>query len=148
MISQKLLKLFFTFAVTSFAGVPGPASAADEAIDIGSRRELFVDRLLIGELKNATLKLHAPQLAPPVSAARPAGHYATVLRAPDKFQFYYRGDKDPQVTWKTHGLEAYHDGEVTLYAESDDGISWTRPRLGLFEHPAFPEGNIVLMNEI
>ncbi len=79
--------------------------------------------------------------------ARPHGHYATVLRAADRFQFYYRGDKDPKVTWKTHGIEAYHDGEVTLYAESKDAIAWAKPELGLFEHPSFPEGNIVLMNE-
>lgn len=115
--------------------------------DIGSRRELFVDQFLVGELKNATHVLHAPQLAPSVALPRPHGHYATVLKADDKFQFYYRGDKDPKVTWKTHGIEAYHDGEVTLYAESKDAIQWTTPKLGLFEHPSFPEGNIVLMDE-
>ena len=106
-----------------------------------------MDRLLVGEMKKTTLKLHEPILAEPLKEPRPNGHYATVLKAADKFQFYYRGDKDPKVTWKTHGLEAYHDGEVTLYAESKDGIAWTRPKLGLFEHPSFPEGNIVLMNE-
>ena len=122
--------------------------AADDPVAIGSRRELFVDRLLVGELKKSTLKLHEPQLAEPlVKEARPHGHYATVLKAVDKFQFYYRGDKDPTVTWKSHGIEAYHDGEVTLYAESKDAIHWSRPRLGLFDHPSFPEGNIVLMNE-
>jgi hypothetical protein len=118
-----------------------------DAIDVGMRRELFVDRLLIDRLEGARLKLHEPRLAPPVSPPRPHGHYATVLFAGDKFQFYYRGDKDPRVTWKTHGIEAYHDGEVTLYAESRDGIHWTLPKLGLFEHPSFPAGNIVLMNE-
>jgi hypothetical protein len=122
--------------------------AADEPVAIGSRRELFVDRLLVGELRNSTLKLHEPRLAEPLAKdARPNGHYATVLKAEDKFQFYYRSDKDPKVTWKTHGIEAYHDGEVTLYAESKDAIHWTLPKLGLFEHPSFPGGNIVLMNE-
>ena len=120
---------------------------ADEPIAIGSRRELFVDRLLVGELKNTALKFHTPQLAAPVSPPRPQGHYATVLKAEDKFQFYYRGDKDSKVTWKSHGIEAYHDGEVTLYAESTDAIHWTLPKLGLFEHPTFPQGNIVLMDE-
>ncbi len=118
-----------------------------EPIAIGSRRELFVDRFIVGELKNSTLKLHEPQLAPPASPPRPHGHYATMLQADGKFQFYYRGDKDPSVTWKTHGIEAYHDGEVTLYAESKDAIAWTTPKLGLFEHSSFPAGNIVLMNE-
>ena len=95
-------------------------SFGEEPIAIGSRRELFVDRLLVGEMKNATLKLHEPILAEPLKEPRPNGHYSTVLKAVDKFQFYYRGDKDPNVTWKTHGIEAYHDGEVTLYAVDDE----------------------------
>ncbi len=137
---------------TFFLTIPLLASLAtalaSDPIPIGSQRELFVDRLLVAELKNATLKLHEPVLAsPPAKEARPHGHYATVLKAEGKFQFYYRGDKDPKVTWKTHGIEAYHDGEFTLYAESKDAIHWTLPRLGLHEHPAAPEGNIVLMDE-
>jgi hypothetical protein len=88
----------------------GAAAWAGDAVAIGSRRELFVDGLLVGELKNTALKLHEPQLMPPVSQPRPQGQYATVLRAQDKFQFYYRGDKDPKVTWKTDGIEAYHGG--------------------------------------
>ncbi len=135
------------FCVAFLLLVPQALLDAADLISLGSQRELFVDRFLVGELKNTALKLHTPQLAAPVSPPRPHGHYATVLRAEDKFQFYYRGDKDSKVTWKTHGIEAYHDGEVTLYAESRDGISWTRPKLGLFQHPSFPDGNIVLMDE-
>lgn len=144
MTNNKHLPLLYFF-VLLFA--PGNTLTAAEVADIGSQRELFVDRFLVGELKNTSLKLHTPQLAAPVSPARPNGHYATVLKADDKFQFYYRGDKDPKVTWKTHGIEAYHDGEVTLYAESKDAIHWTVPKLGLFSHPSFPEGNVVLMDE-
>lgn len=119
---------------------------ADEPIAIGMRRELFADRYLVGELKGTTLKLHEPQLMAPVSPPRPNGHYATVLKAGDKFQFYYRGDTKPGNHWKK-GWEQYHEGEVTLYAESKDAIHWTLPKLGLFEHETFPQGNIVLMNE-
>ena len=133
------------FALLS-AVIAGSASGAG-TIDIGSRRELFVDRFLIDKLTMASLKLHTPQLALPVESPRPNGHYATVLRDGDRFRFYYRDDKDPQVGWKTHGFEKYHDGEATLYAESQDGIRWKLPRLGLFSHPSFPAGNIVLMDE-
>ena len=135
----------FASCLVVIAGLGGHAWSS-EVIDIGSRRELFVDRLLVGELKGTTLRLHSPQPAPPVSPPRPNGHYATVLRAPDRFQFYYRGDKVPGAHWR-NGWEAYHEGEVTLYAESPDGIRWTEPKLGLFEHPTFPKGNIVLMDE-
>ncbi len=121
-------------------------AVAADPIAIGSRRELFVDRLLVGETKDTALRLHTPQLMLPVSPPRPNGHYATVLKAGDKFQFYYRADTIPGNHWK-QGWEQYHAGEVTLYAESRDAIRWTLPKLGLYEHPTFPEGNIVLMHE-
>ncbi|MBT7918719.1 MAG: hypothetical protein HN617_14360, partial [Planctomycetaceae bacterium] len=131
--------------------IPTKINHADEkatVLKIGSRREIFVDRWLLEHIDGCTLKLHTPVLAPPVSPPRPHGHYATVLWTGDKYQFYYRGDKDPKVTWKTHGIEAYHDGEVTLYAESTDAIHWTTPKLNLYaDHPSFPKGNVVLMDE-
>jgi len=123
------------------------SSSADEVVRIGSCRELFVDRHIVGELCGADLKLHVPQLMPPVSPQRPHGHYATVLKSDKGYQFYYRGDTKPGNHWK-QGWEQYHEGEVTLYAESDDAIHWTLPRLELYEdHPTFPQGNVVLMNE-
>jgi len=55
---------------------------AAEPIAIGSRHELLVHRLLVGKLKNTSLKLHEPQLAePPVKVARPHGHAATLFKA-------------------------------------------------------------------
>jgi len=123
------------------------ADDTPNVIGIGSRRELFVDRTIVGELNGAALKLHSPQLMPPVSPPRPHGAYATVLKADALFQFYYRGDTIPGNHWRK-GLEQYHAGEVTLYAESSDAINWTLPRLGLYDdHPTFPSGNVVLMNE-
>lgn len=125
----------------------GTLLAQNDVVDIGSRRELFVDRFIVSTLKEASLKLHTPQLMPPVSPPRPHGHYATVLKTDDKFQFYYRGDTKPGNHWK-QGWEQYHDGEVTLYAESKDAVHWTLPKLGIYDdHPTFPQGNVVLMNE-
>ncbi|QGQ28115.1 hypothetical protein [Gimesia maris] len=121
--------------------------ADDPVLEIGSRRELFVDRFLIDELEHAELKLHPPQLMPAVTPPRPHGHYATVLKSDRGYQFYYRGDTQPGNHWKK-GWEQYHDGEVTLYAESPDAIHWTLPHLGIYpDHPTFPQGNVVLMNE-
>jgi hypothetical protein len=125
---------------------PAGARGADVPA-IGSRRELFLDRLLVDRLDGATLVLHEPRMAPEVSPARPDGHYATVLATDGLFRCYYRGAKDPAVTWKTHGVEASAGNEVTLYSESPDGIHWTQPNLGLFPHPAFPAGNVVLADE-
>jgi hypothetical protein len=141
MTMKNFLVTFSTLVLLAWSGL----QAAD-TLDLGPRRELFVDRFLIAELKGAALKLHSPQLAPPVSPPRPDGHYATVLRIGDTFRFYYRGDKVPGAHWR-NGWDTYHLGEVTLAAESKDGIHWTLPNYGIYQHPTFPQGNVVLADD-
>lgn len=126
--------------------LPAPAIvSASEPVDIGSRRELFVDDLLIGELNGTRLKMHEPQLLRGVPK-RPFGHYATVLKDGDRFRLYYRGDKIPGVHWR-NGWGKYHANEVTLYAESKDGLHWETPKLGLYQVKSMPAGNIVLADQ-
>ena len=119
------------------------SSRAADPVDIGDRRELFVDDLLIEKLDGTELKLHSPQKLPRVSPPRPSGHYATVFKDGDKFRFYYRGDKVPGAHWR-NGWGKYHEGEVTLYAESEDGRNWTEPDLGIYDIESMPKGNVVL----
>jgi hypothetical protein len=113
------------------------AMADDEAVvDIGSRRELFVDHLLIEKLDGVWLKLHEPRLTPAVPGT-PSGHYATVLKDGDLYRRYDRG-----------GM-ADHDGdprETTRYWESRDGIHWTKPNLGLYELNGSRDNNVIQAN--
>lgn len=75
---------------------------------------------------------------------RPFGHYATVLKDGEKLRLYYRGDKVPGAHWRD-GWGKYHEGEVTLYAESSDGgIHWVTPDLGIHDVPEIPAGNVVV----
>jgi hypothetical protein len=121
----------------------GAEQAVGPVVDIGSRRELFVDDLLIGKLDGTSLKLHEPHRLRR-TVPRPFGHYATVLKEGDKLRLYYRGDKVPGAHWR-NGWGKYHEGEVTLYAESvDGGIHWTEPDLGIHEVPEMPKGNVVV----
>jgi len=119
--------------------------AAEPApVEIGSRRELFVDELLIGELQGTRLKLHEPKRLPRNAyPARPTGHYATVIHDGELYRLYYRGDKIPGAHWRD-GWTRYHDQEVTLYAESRDGYRWTKPDLKLYQLAEFRDGNVVL----
>ena len=117
--------------------------ASSEPVDIGSRRELFVDDLLIGKLEGTKLKLHQPHKLRR-TPSRPFGHYATVLKDGSKLRLYYRGDKVPGAHWR-NGWGKYHEGEVTLYAQSEDGgIHWTEPNLRLHSVPQMPKGNVVV----
>lgn len=136
-----------TFLCAILAATTALRISAEEAIDIGTRRELFVDKLLVGKFKNTELKLHSPTLLKRTEKQRPSGHYATVLKSERGYQFYYRGDAVPGMHWKKDGWGPYHANEVTEYAESSDGYSWTEPNLGLYDYPGMPEGNVILADQ-
>lgn len=122
------------------------ASAADAPIEIGGHRELFVDHFLIEKLTNAHLQLQKPEAAGvALKFDKPwegqVSGYVTVLRddAEHRYRMYYRGrpltgygDNDPRAK------------EVTCYAESADGVNWTRPNLGLVSFGGNKENNIIL----
>lgn len=145
------LKCVGLTTVASVVLITNTAIAADNPnagqlaapVDIGSRRELFVDNLIIGTLDGTRLKMHRPhrlRRMPP----RPFGHYATVFKDGDKLRLYYRGDKVPGAHWRD-GWGKYHEGEVTLYAESvDGGVNWIEPNLGIHNVPEIPKGNVVV----
>jgi len=71
-------------ALTAIAALIDEPTGAN-VLDIGSRRELFVDRYLIDRLDNATLKLHEPQLAPAMTEPADNLEYGTVIKDGDLF---------------------------------------------------------------
>lgn len=119
--------------------------AAGEPIDIGSRRELFVDTALIDDLSGElSLKLHHPtpreiafQFDQPWEGS--ASGYPTIFQDGDLYRMYYRGHRyiiDPPPLRQAQS-------EVVCYAESSDGIHWTRPNLGIFAWQGSKENNII-----
>ena len=117
--------------------------AGDATIDIGSRLELFVDRLLVDRMDGVEFRLHEPQkLPPPRSMFR--GHYATVIKDGDLYRAYYRGN-DP--SYKGDRKHSGHPGETTCYAESRDGHEWTFPPLGLYEVNGTRDNNVILFGQ-
>ncbi|HCL31072.1 MAG TPA: hypothetical protein DIC52_21910 [Candidatus Latescibacteria bacterium] len=90
-----------------------------EVIDIGDRRELFVDNLLIDRMERTSLRLHEPV----------SGGVAIEIDRPwegpanGRYLLYYRG-----MTPAEDQLSG-----VLCVATSDDGVTWTKPALGLVE---------------
>jgi len=121
-----------------------PAFAQEAKVtDIGSRRELFVDDHLVHSIKNARRQLHHPtprEIA--ISHDAPwegAGSgYHSVIRDGDIYRMYYRGSHLGVEKGKLKtGREVY------CYAESRDGIKFTKPVLGLHEYNGSKQNNII-----
>lgn len=119
---------------------PETASSDVEPIELGSELEPFFDRYMIDSLDNAIHRLHEPRDEGVVLEfdkpwEGPFSAYCTVIKAADKFQLYYRGVAQPaDNTMK----------EATCYAESKDGVHWTKPDLGLFEVEGTLKNNVIL----
>jgi hypothetical protein len=119
-------------------------TAPEEPVALGSRLELFTDDLLVGTLDGCSRKLHEPHPAnvalrfdAPWEGA--FSGYVSVLHDGERFRCYYRGNP-------VAGRDG-SDTEVTCYAESHDGIHFTKPALGLFEVHGTRSNNVVLAGQ-
>lgn len=124
-----------------------PSLAADP-IEIGVRRELFVDDMLIESLDGARQILHHPTPREIVLVLdKPwegnACGYMTLIQDADRYRLYYRG-ANVLYTETSYGMTR---PQVYCYAESPDGIHWTRPNLGMIEFEGSKENNILLSEE-
>ncbi|HPD32305.1 MAG TPA: hypothetical protein PLL20_20105 [Phycisphaerae bacterium] len=128
-----------TLAVVLICCCPAPAACAAEAVDVGSRLELFVDGRLIDKVDGARLQLNRPvprEVVFRFDAPWEGGQsgYVTMLQDGDVYRMYYRGGGDL-------------GREYTCLAESKDGITWARPRLGLFPVDGSKANNVVWTGE-
>ena len=121
--------------------VCGTAASAVDVIDIGSRRELFVDRHLIDSMSDGVhlqVQQPEPQEVVLVTGEPWEGNtcaYYSIFQDGEVYRMYYRGSHAVD-------MKAAHP-EVPCYAESKDGIHWTKPKLGLYEWEGSRENNIV-----
>jgi hypothetical protein len=105
------------------------------------RHVMFLDMLEVAEIENLhqqvstavrseanPLKLNGPPGSPDAAVAG----YATVLPEDGKFRMWYNGESD------TSGRNW-----VVSYAESSDGLQWTKPELGIVEHNGSKKNNLL-----
>ena len=113
--------------------------AGEAPVEIGDRRELFLDATLIDQMEGTSRRLHVPRregialaFDKPWEGAFSA--YPTILQDGERYRMYYRGRPD---------VSEEHPA-VTCYAESADGITWSKPELGLFEVMGSKDNNVIL----
>jgi hypothetical protein len=124
--------------------ITGPAKTI---INIGSRLELFVDDYLIDHLGgNAKQILHHPDPKEIVVEhdekwEGPGSGYHSIFKDGDKYKMYYKAWQLQVGKTETHPI-------FCCYAESDDGINWIKPELGLYEFEGSKANNIVFIRGI
>ncbi len=131
------------------------AESADppSALNLGTRLELFVDDFLIEFVEGLELKLHHPRSAGKVlTLDKPwegaTCDYQVVIKDQDRYRMYYRGSSHKGYTipsfLKPGEVVMPEHPQFAVYVESRDGISWTRPNLGIVEFNGSKENNIIL----
>ena len=111
-------------------------------IDIGSRRELFLDDFLIDKMKRVQLRLHQPTPREVVIVHDEPWEgnsccYHSIFRDGDIIRMYYDTfAQEPLGTTKPHDI-------FGAFAQSRDGIHWEKPELGLFEFNGSKKNNII-----
>ena len=116
------------------------------AIDISTNRELFLDELLIDKLLGkAERRLHHPELREvAIVHSEPwegnTSGYHSVFKDGEIFRMYYRGSQINLTKEKFIDTHPFY----ICYAESNDGIHWKKPNLGLYEFNGSKNNNIVL----
>lgn len=114
-----------------------------EPIQIGDRRQVFIDQTFIADSKNVELRVHPPRKSGEMNIKpdRPwevggIGPYSSVLWENGTYHAWYHAMDN--IQWDTG-----HTNGSVCYARSKDGITWEKPDVGLVEYKGDPKNNIV-----
>lgn len=128
--------------IATLALIAGTFANGATPIELGNKRELFLDNHFIETLKGLHRVQHEPVDRGPVFAFDQPWEgafsgYVTILHHDQTYYAYYRGKP-----------EALPDGEgeVTCVAISKDGIRWEKPKLGVYEYQGIRDTNIIAVD--
>jgi hypothetical protein len=126
-----------------------PAKAADDppgVMEVGSRKQLFVDDLLIDSRWDVELVMNSPHSTGELLLTADQPHeeggninlYCCVLKESDgRIRVWY------DLLTPT-GPGPYEHQRRVCYAESTDGVTFVKPELGLFEVRGSKKNNVVI----
>ncbi|MCA9429395.1 MAG: hypothetical protein KC940_02690, partial [Candidatus Omnitrophica bacterium] len=108
---------------------------------VGGAKQLFIDDLFFESSKNISLKVHPAYKTGEKNLQREKPwesatlNWFTVMQDQGKYRMWY----------ECYDIEGWPTGDDTsfCYAESQDGVVWTRPNLGLFTYQEDTETNIL-----
>ncbi len=136
----------FTVATSLILSTACSLFAQAKPIEIGDRRELFVEDTLIDSHQGVELRLHKPKPRGVVIVhdqpwEGSGSGYHSVFQDGDLYRMYYKA-------WQLEVTQGKVDtGKHPLYccyAESKDGIHWKKPKLGLHDFQGSKDNNIAI----
>lgn len=143
---MKYIQQVSVFAVALFV-TGGDCSQSAEPIDIGSDKQLILDGLFLAESRGVSLKIHPPRKTGDATLRREhewesaSLNWFNVVQDPGqidrraKYRMWYEAyDVDG---WPTANDTSF------CYAESRDGIRWTKPVLRMFSYKGSDRNNIL-----
>lgn len=146
MIKITQICLVVLFLSSSSLAQKIPLYPSDTVYEIGSQKQLFLDQQRIEYVKGLAFKMHRPArtgevlVAPDLPVER-GGYpylYSSVLKSEsDHIQLWYD-------YYKPNSEDPYDHDRHVAYAESADGIHFTKPMIGRFEWQGNKENNIVI----
>ncbi|MFH1006653.1 MAG: hypothetical protein V1800_04010, partial [Candidatus Latescibacterota bacterium] len=116
-------------------------SSRREPVKVGSSKQLFIDQRFIESSYGVKLTLNPPVKADPVLVAETpieghrVGGYSTVIEADGRYLMYYTAIPNSAGN---------DNGQMICLATSDDGITFKRERVGLYEVCGSRDNNVVI----
>lgn len=121
-------------------------SGAEAVLDIGARKQLFIDHKFIEHAEGVTLRMHTPARTGDV-LIKPDAEWEKDLRIASYSSVALENGK-VRVWYQVSGLDAPKgknpDFMAVAYAESKDGIHFEKPVLNLVEYKGSKRNNIVM----
>lgn len=137
---------------------PDPTGNPQSPVELTDERQLFIDDYLISSMEGLKKTLHQPreyEENPVIISEHPWEHrrliYGSVyyFEQEKKFKCWYLAANiyDSRPGYRGYRKE-YHvpiqEAAFICYAESQDGIRWNKPKLGIHDYHGSKDNNIVL----
>ena len=136
-----------SYAVVDNERLMYPVDMADWPVKLGGERQLFVDNYLVAAASGVRSTVHQP-------VKHPANPVMTDEGPIEKNIIVHQVLRDARTgkfrMWYASWIDYLYPGTKikgrfpTLYAESEDGVRWVRPSLGLLELNGSRANNVVI----
>ena len=123
------------------------SSYAQAPVDVGARKQLFLDGLFIESAQNVSLRVQPPHKTDEIVLRKEHPWEDALINWFGVMQDPGQIDKQAKyrMWYEAYDVAGWPTGSDTsfCYAESRDGVHWTKPELGLCEYQGSKKNNVL-----